>query len=144
MKHGTNLFWRINLVWLAVLDLTEWTAWSRRMGIPLFFILEITVYLPGAFFGWRYSFNAHALDAFNGSGLIATSSGVATDVVALTEFILRIRREPSTDLCNVGPLSLRGGIRDLTQCVHAVVAPRNPQFSEMLAYHIRQKSWHAC
>ena len=85
MKHGTNLFWQIILVLLVVLVAlwcaTEWTAWSLgwspRLGEPLFVILDMPVYVPWAFFGWWYSFDAYAPDVFDRGGLIAGSGGVA-------------------------------------------------------------------
>jgi type IV secretion system protein VirD4 len=99
MKHGTNLFWQIILVLLVVLVAlwcaTEWTAWSLgwspRLGEPLFVILDMPVYVPWAFFGWWYSFDAYAPDVFDRGGLIAGSGGVAAIVIAVTGSILRAR-----------------------------------------------------
>ncbi|MEP0315823.1 type IV secretory system conjugative DNA transfer family protein, partial [Hyphomonas sp.] len=99
MKHGTNLFWQILLVLLIVLlalwCATEWTAWSLgwspRLGEPLFVILDMPVYVPWAFFGWWYSFDAYAPDVFDRGGLIAGSGGVAAIVIAVTGSILRAR-----------------------------------------------------
>ena len=99
MKHGTNLFWQILLVLAVVLTAlwcaTEWTAWSLswspRLGEPLFIILDMPVYVPWAFFGWWYSFDAYAPDVFDRGGLIAGSGGVAAIVIAVTGSILRAR-----------------------------------------------------
>ncbi|MCA8890411.1 MAG: IncP-type conjugal transfer protein TraG [Hyphomonas sp.] len=99
MKHGTNLFWQIILVLLVVLVAlwcaTEWTAWSLgwspRLGEPLVVILDMPVYVPWAFFGWWYSFDAYAPDVFDRGGLIAGSGGVAAIVIAVTGSILRAR-----------------------------------------------------
>jgi len=99
MKHGTNLFWQILLVLLVVLlalwCATEWTAWSldwsSRLGEPLFVILDMPVYVPWAFFGWWYSFDAYAPDVFDRGGLIAGSGGVAAIIIAVTGSILRAR-----------------------------------------------------
>jgi len=99
MKHGTNLFWQILLVLAVVLAAlwcaTEWTAWSLgwspRLGEPLFVILDMPVYMPWAFFGWWYSFDAYAPDVFDRGGLIAGSGGVAAIVIAVTGSILRAR-----------------------------------------------------
>ncbi|WP_321489047.1 IncP-type conjugal transfer protein TraG [uncultured Hyphomonas sp.] len=99
MKHGTNLLWQIILVLLVVLlalwCATEWTAWSLgwspRLGEPLFVILDMPVYVPWAFFGWWYSFDAYAPEVFDRGGLIAGSGGVAAIVIAVTGSILRAR-----------------------------------------------------
>ena len=99
MKHGTNLFWQMILVLIIVLVAlwcaTEWTAWSLgwspRLGEPLFVILDMPVYVPWAFFGWWYSFDAYAPDVFDRGGLIAGSGGVAAIVIAVTGSILRAR-----------------------------------------------------
>lgn len=99
MKHGTNLFWQIILVLLVVLVAlwcaTEWTAWSLgwspRLGEPLVVILDMPVYVPWAFFGWWYSFDAYAPDVFDRGGLIAGSGGVAAIVIAAMGSILRAR-----------------------------------------------------
>ena len=99
MKHGTNLFWQIILVLLVVLVAlwcaTEWTAWSLswspRLGEPLVVILDVPIYVPWAFFGWWYSFDAYAPDVFDRGGLIAGSGGVAAIVIAVTGSILRAR-----------------------------------------------------
>ncbi|HBX93949.1 MAG TPA: conjugal transfer protein TraG, partial [Hyphomonas sp.] len=99
MKHGTNLFWQILLVLLVVLlalwCATEWTAWSLgwspRLGEPFFVILDMPVYVPWAFFGWWYAFDAYAPDVFDRGGLIAASGGVAAIVIAVTGSILRAR-----------------------------------------------------
>ena len=99
MKHGTNLFWQILLVLAVVLlalwGATEWTAWSLdwspRLGEPLFVILDMPVYMPWAFFGWWYSFDAYAPDIFDRGGLIAGSGGVAAIIIAVTGSILRAR-----------------------------------------------------
>ena len=99
MKHGTHLFWQILLVLfvvlLALLCATEWTAWSLgwspRFGEPLFVILDMPVYVPWAFFGWWYSFDAYAPDVFERGGMIAGSGGIAAIVIAVTGSILRAR-----------------------------------------------------
>ena len=99
MKHGTNLFWQILLVLAVVLlalwGATEWTAWSLswspRLGEPLFVILDMSVYVPWAFFGWWYSFDAYAPDVFDRGGLIAGSGGVAAIAIAVTGSIIRAR-----------------------------------------------------
>jgi len=49
------------------------------------------VYVPWAFFGWWYSFDAYAPDVFDRGGLIAGSGGVAAIVIAVTGSILRAR-----------------------------------------------------
>lgn len=152
MKHGANLFWQTILVLLVVLgeiraaieSATQSLGWSPRLGDPLYVILHMPVYHPLAFFGWWLSFNAYVLDAFNLSGPVTASGGVAAITIALTGFILRVRRAQSKGICNFGPLNLRGTFHDLMQGAHAVVAPPNPQFTDVLIRHIRQRAYCVC
>ncbi|CAN0493297.1 unnamed protein product, partial [Scytosiphon promiscuus] len=52
---------------------------------------DVAIYVPGACFGWWYSFGAYAPDVFVRGGLIARSGGVAAIVIAVTGSILRAR-----------------------------------------------------
>ena len=58
--------------------------------------------------------------------------------------VRRAQRAQDEGLSKSGPLIPRGTFRDLVRGVRAFIAPRNPQFTDVLIRHIRQKAYYAC
>lgn len=148
MKHGTNLFWQLILILLAVLAAlwcaTEWTVWSPRLGEPLFIILDMPAHPRRAPFGMHFSFHTYATDAFKRERLTEASGGVAAMAFAMRGISFGARRARGEDLYNTGALDSHDTFRDLMKGVQEIAAPRNPPFTVLLIRHIGQKVYCAC
>ena len=99
MNTNTTLFWHVAFVFLTVIigvtaacQITaEALGYSARLGEPWFLFADTPVYQPWRFFRWWFSYEAYAPDIFKRGGLIATGSGFAAIIVAVTGSIIRAR-----------------------------------------------------
>lgn len=100
MRLTTILFWQVLLVLLAALGgvwaAAQWTAhalgYSSWLGDPWLTLFGEPVYVPWAFFGWWYAYEAYAPDVFDRAGLIASSGGFIGLVIAIVCSALRARQ----------------------------------------------------
>jgi type IV secretion system protein VirD4 len=83
------------IVLVAMWTATEWTAWrlgfQEGLGKPWFEVLHFPVYLPPAFFGWWFAYDAYAPSIFVQGAYIAASGGLISVVVAIGMSVWRAR-----------------------------------------------------
>ena len=79
-------------VWFA----TQWTAaelaYQPELGRPWFSAFGRPIYLPWAFFGWWFSFEAYAPTIFEEAGAIAAASGLIGCAAAIFGSLWRARQ----------------------------------------------------
>ena len=89
---ATKILWgQIAVVLLIVLiamwAATEWTAWrlgfQPQLGDPWFTLFGMPIYIPPAFFGWWFVYEAYAPGIFVEGAFIAASGGFLSIAVAI-------------------------------------------------------------
>jgi len=97
---ATKILWgQIAVVLLIVLiamwAATEWTAWrlgfQPQLGDPWFTLFGMPIYIPPAFFGWWFVYEAYAPGIFVEGAFIAASGGFLSIAVAILMSVWRAR-----------------------------------------------------
>jgi type IV secretion system protein VirD4 len=97
---ATKILWGQILVVFAIVlatmwVATQWTAWrlgfQPQLGPPWFQVVGMPVYLPPAFFGWWYHYDAYAPTIFLEGAAIAASGGFASIGIAIGMSVWRAR-----------------------------------------------------
>ena len=103
---ATKILWgQITIVFLVVLittwAATQYVAWQlgfqAQLGAPWFRLVGMPVYLPPAFFGWWFSYDAYAPEIFNEGAYIAASGGVISIAVAIGMSVWRAREAKNAE-----------------------------------------------
>ncbi len=103
---ATKILWgQIFIVFLVVLittwAATQYVAWQlgfqAQLGAPWFRLVGMPVYLPPAFFGWWFSYDAYAPEIFNEGAYIAASGGVISIAVAIGMSVWRAREAKNAE-----------------------------------------------
>ena len=103
---ATKILWgQIIIVFLVVLittwAATQYVAWQlgfqAQLGRPWFRLVGMPVYLPPAFFGWWFSYDAYAPEIFNEGAFIAASGGVISIAVAIGMSVWRAREAKNAE-----------------------------------------------
>lgn len=103
---ATKILWgQIIIVFLIVL-ITTWTAtqyvawqlgFQAQLGAPWFWLGDLPVYFPPAFFAWWFSYDAYAPQIFTQGGFIAASGGFVAIAVAVGMSVWRAREAKSVE-----------------------------------------------
>ncbi|GEP57638.1 conjugal transfer protein TraG [Reyranella soli] len=103
---ATKILWGQIFIVLLVVLITTWAAtqyvawqlgFQAQLGAPWFRLVGMPVYLPPAFFGWWFSYDAYAPEIFNEGAYIAASGGVLSIAVAIGMSVWRAREAKNAE-----------------------------------------------